>query len=464
MSKITLIHAARGAAAFATVLAGAAAIAATGTQDSGTRPGAGIGAIAGVALSGDPGITVPGGFTAEIFADDVGRARQITVRGDGTVYVALQRPQEGKGIAVLRDEDGDGKADFRRYVGDGVRGTGIELRGEWLYFGADDRVVRWRLPKDSVLPVGAPETIVTGFNRQRAHAAKPIDFDDRGRLIVNHGAPSNACQERQRTPGSPGRMPCPELEYGGGIWRYDADTPNQNHPADGQHVATGLRHCVALDYSPRWKALYAVPHGRDQLNSLWPDFYTAELNAELPAEEVHRIVMAEPDEAGEPFNGGWPYGYWNHLEGKRILAPEYGGDGKTATEPGKYAEPIEAFPGHWAPNDVLFYDGEQFPERYRGGMFIAWHGSWNRAPLRQGGYKVTFTPYADGLPSAAGTTFADGFAGVEIIRSPREAKHRPMGLAVGPDGSLFIADSVRGRIWRIRWTGGADTGGTGAGS
>jgi glucose/arabinose dehydrogenase len=108
-----------------------------------------------------------------------------------------------------------------------------------------------------------------------------------------------------------------------------------------------------------------------------------------------------------------------------------------------------AFPGHLAPNDLLFYTGNMFPERYRNGAFIAFHGSWNRSPLEQKGYFVAFVPFVNGLPSGEMETFADGFAGVKVIKSPNDAVYRPMGLAQGPDGSIFVSDSEEGRIWRI---------------
>lgn len=112
-----------------------------------------------------------------------------------------------------------------------------------------------------------------------------------------------------------------------------------------------------------------------------------------------------------------------------------------------------AFPGHWAPNDLLFYTGDAFPAGARGGAFIAFHGSWNRAPLPQGGYQLVFVPFEGAEPAGAWTTFADAFKGAEVLGDSRDARFRPMGLAQGPDGALYIADSVQGRIWRVTWQG-----------
>jgi glucose/arabinose dehydrogenase len=96
---------------------------------------------------------------------------------------------------------------------------------------------------------------------------------------------------------------------------------------------------------------------------------------------------------------------------------------------------------------------DQFPARFRGGSFVVWHGSWNRAPQEQRGYKVTFRPMQNGRPAAEYEVIADGFTGRDTIHAPNEAAHRPMGIAQAPDGSLYVVDSVQGRIWRIVWRG-----------
>ncbi|HLR31743.1 MAG TPA: hypothetical protein VK074_04600, partial [Fodinibius sp.] len=140
-----------------------------------------------------------------------------------------------------------------------------------------------------------------------------------------------------------------------------------------------------------------------------------------------------------------------------------GGDGQEVGRCAEYLDPVAAFPGHWAPNGLLFYKGEHFPERYRGGAFVAFHGSWNRAPLPQQGYKVSFVPFEDGNTAGDYETFADGFAGVEPIPNRGAAEYRPMGLAMGPDGALFISDSQEGRIWRVVYTGKENNEETGGG-
>ena len=392
------------------------------------------------AVSG--GITLPAGFHATVFADELGKARQVAVRGNGDVYVALRKQEDGQGIVALRDTDGDGKADVVERFGD-VAGTGIAFHGDYLYFGMDSRVVRFPMQEGELRPAG-PQEIVAQLPEQRVHEAKPVDFDDAGNLYVNVGAPSNACQEKDRSPGAAGMEPCPLLEKHGGIWRFDANKTGQTQE-DGHRYATGLRNCVALAWNHEVGALYSVPHGRDQLNTLYPAYFNEQDNAELPAEEFHQLHDGS--------HAGWPYTYWDGRQGKRVVSPEYGGDGEKTPEPGLYQDPLYAFPAHWAPNDLVFYTGEQFPERYRGGAFIAWHGSWNRAPLPQAGYVVTFNAMKAGLPQGGHEIFAGGFAGADPVMSPAKAKYRPMGLAVAPDGALFITDSQVGRVWRVTYSG-----------
>jgi glucose/arabinose dehydrogenase len=127
--------------------------------------------------------------------------------------------------------------------------------------------------------------------------------------------------------------------------------------------------------------------------------------------------------------------------------PEYGGDGKTVGRCASARGPELAFPAHWAPNGLVFSAGDLFPPAYRDGAFIAFHGSWNRAPV-QAGYNVVFAPFRDGRAVGTWEVFAQGFAGAQVQTS-RDAAHRPTGLAVGPDGSLYVSDDRGGRIYRI---------------
>ncbi len=389
---------------------------------------------------GDAGLRLPPGFCAMVVADHLSGLRHLVVAPGGDLYVTLRNQQlDAGGVAALRDADGDGRAEHIEYFGD-EGGVGIALRDGWLYFGADSRIVRWRLAPGILAPAGAPEVIVEGFSGTGYHAARAFVLDDAGGLLLAVGAPSNACQEADRVPGSPGRDPCPELATAGGIWRYEAGVAGQRHGRDGRRHASGIRHSLALDREPATGELYLVQHGRDDLHEGWPALYAPAAGERLPAEEL----LAVRDGSVH----GWPYCYFDPARGRHVLAPEYGGDGDTAGRCARLAPPALAFPAHASPNDMLFYRGEQFPLPWRSGAFVALHGAYTRDDGSRSGYQIAFVPFRDGVPAGGWEVFADGFAGTGT-----EPEHRPTGLAVGPDGSLYVADSQAGRIWRISHTG-----------
>ncbi|HKK75455.1 MAG TPA: PQQ-dependent sugar dehydrogenase [Saprospiraceae bacterium] len=393
----------------------------------------------------DASISLPDNFTAAVVADSVGRARHIAVRENGDVYVQLYRLKDEKGLVALRDTDGDVRADQMEYFGN-YPGTGCAIYNGYLYSSSPDEIYRYELNDGTLLPDVASKTlIVGGFPDQQQHQQKSFTFDQNGHIYINVGGPSNACQQDARSAGSPGQDPCPQLERQASIWQFDADKPAQTQMKDGVQYARGIRNAVALDWNPATNNLFAMQHGRDQLATLWPGLFSNEESAELPAEEFLSI------QEGDDF--GWPYCYYNHMVGEKKLAPEYGGDGEQQGRCEGIKSPIMGFPAHMAPNDLLFYTGDQFPARYKNGAFIAFHGSWNRAPLPQKGYFVVFVPMENGQPSGEWEIFAEGFAGAEDIASPRDAEHRPCGLAMGPDGSLYVSDDVKGKIWKISFAG-----------
>ena len=394
--------------------------------------------LCGAAVAADnDGLTLPAGFSATVVQEGLGGGRHLAVAGNGDIYLAGR-----DGLVAMRDTNGDGKVDQTAPVGD-VKGTGVRIFGKWLYVSDNVGVYRYPLKKGELAPSGARQTVVSGFPMERQHADKTFALDNKkGTLYVNVGAPSNSCQEKDRQEGSLGQSPCPILDHYGGVWVFDGNKLDQT-PANGRRYATGMRNAVAIQWNASKRALYSVIHGRDSLDTLFPALYNAQDNATRQAEEFHQIV-----DGGDY---GWPYTFFDTKLGKRVLAPEYGGDAKKEPNAGKYPEPLVAFPAHWAPNDLLFYAGRNFPKQYRTGAFIAFHGSWNRAPEPQAGYKVVFQPMKDGKPSGAYQVFADGFAGEMADNNPRNAKYRPVGLAVGPDGSLYVSDSQKGRIWKISY-------------
>ncbi|WP_373494547.1 sorbosone dehydrogenase family protein [Aquiflexum sp.] len=388
------------------------------------------------------GLSLAPGMKAYVIAEDIGRGRHLAVNEQGDIYVKLRERHAEGGIVALRDTDGDGRADEKTYFGD-YGGTGMAFYKGYLYASNDSVVFRYSFSNGNLLPdnSASPDTIVSGLPKQTSHAAKSFTFDDKGYLYVNVGAPSNGCQEQDRTRGSPAMDPCPLLERHGGIWRFDAEKTGQTQMNDGHRFSTGIRNAVALEFNPIDGHVYAVQHGRDMLNALFPDLYDEEANAELPAEEMFRLTD------GADF--GWPYCYYDLEEDKRILTPEYGGDRETVGRCENTQAPVMTFPAHIAPNDLLFYTGNHFPEKYKGGAFVAFHGSWNRAPLEQKGYFVSFVPFENGNPKGSHEIFAEGFAGVSTIEAPDDAEHRPTGLAQAPDGTLIVSDSKTGKLWRI---------------
>jgi len=411
--------------------------------------------------SDNGGITLPSGFCAVVVADLVidgapARARHMAVTPSGDVFVAINSPGNRNpsfGIVGLRDKDGDGRADERSQFSPGLGGSGMAWRDGLLYFGANDRVLRFRLPDGRLIPTRDPEVVVSWLPNTGDHISKTVVLADDDRLFVNIGSATNSCQVANRQAQSPGIFPCPELPVRAGVWTFDARGTNQTE-ASGQHFATGYRNLVALAVNPRNGALYAVQHGRDMLFENWPQFFSVEQDAVLPAEEFVRISRGS--------NNGWPYCYFDDVfEHRKVLAPEYGGDGKKVTGTqgincASYNQPLASFGAHWAPNGLHFYSGEQFPRRYRDGAFVAFHGGFDRAPLPNEGFKVMFVPMGDnGSPSGPSEVFADGFAG-SAGPLPATAKHRPVGVTEGPDGSLYVSDDRGGRIWRIFFVGDRD--------
>ena len=394
----------------------------------------------------DGDIQLPDGFRATIVADNLmaGRTgdtlRFLTVASNGDVYAMTRKG----GIFALRDADGDGRAEIIKEFGSGG-GTGIALRNGWLYYSSASAVYRYKINPGELVPTGPPQ-LIAQLPLQQTHDAKAFAFDSGVNLYVDVGSPLNVSSTGDRAKGARGVDPTELQKQHGGIWRFKSDALNQDQLTDGYRFASGLRHVLSLAWNPTRKAFFIVMMGRDQLNTVAPEFYSAQDNAESPAEEMHLLR-----EGGDI---GWPYTYYDPIRHARMVAPEFGGDGKKPAEPGKYPDPLIAFPAHWAPMQMAFNTSQQFPNHYLNGAFVAFHGSWNRAPEPQRGYNVAFVPFGpDGMPSGTYEVFADGFAGIPEVKRPGDARFRPCGLAFGPDGTLYVGDSEKGRIWRIVFTG-----------
>jgi glucose/arabinose dehydrogenase/cytochrome c5 len=402
------------------------------------------------------GLTLSAGFCATVFADNLGHVRHMVVSPanvlyvntwSGSYYPASPAPPGGFLIA-LQDTHDTGKADVIRRFGatpasGGAGGTGIALYHDALYAEAKNRILRYPLKADEVVPTGAPQVVVSGLPNTGDHPMHPFIIDAQGNLFMDSASATNACELVNRMPLTRGHSPCTEKKTRAGTWRYDANKTNQKFSAANRY-ATGIRNGegFAIDENGR---LYVTQHGRDMLSQNWQNLYTALQGAELPAEEIVELHQGA--------DYGWPECYFDGSQKKLVLAPEYGGDG--GNKVGlctKRSAPAAFFPGHWAPDDLLIVNGANFPDVYRHGWFVAFHGSWNRAPAPQGGYDVVFQPMRDGKAEGDFIVFADGFAGA--VKEPGRADHRPAGLAIGPDGALYISDDIHGRIWRVTYQGG----------
>jgi glucose/arabinose dehydrogenase len=386
----------------------------------------------------DPTIKLPEGFCATVFSDSAGPARHLAVRKNGDVIVGVldQRRQTG-GVLILRDANKDGHADAEGRFGEtGVHGVVLEGDSTLIVSTATE-VLRYRLT-DSIGPAKRIDTLITGLTA-RPIPSHSLAIDVRGNLIVNVGAVSNACAAKEAA-GVAGRDPCPELDVSAGLWSFRTDKLHQTI-RDGTRLATGLHNAVALAVNPSDTMVYAASHDRDGLHDHWPNLYSEEESATLPAEELIRVQSMRAD-------FGWPYCYYDYLKQTRVTAPEYGGDKVRGDRCDRLIQPLMVYPAHWSPMAMLFYSGKMFPAEYRTGAFIAFHGSSQRTPMAEEGYHVVFQQLKDGL-AADYTIFATGFAGASA--AVQGVPHRPAGLAQGPDGALYVSDDRGGRIWKITY-------------
>jgi glucose/arabinose dehydrogenase/cytochrome c553 len=402
------------------------------------------------------GLYLPGGFEAMVVIDSVGATRHIAVNSNGDIYAKLRRSENGAGTVGLRDLDGDGKVDsvvrFGDYESVGGSAVGVTIHNGYLYTSSVNQVLRNKLTPGQLVPTSPTEVILTDTDPKVGrswHTTKPLAFDTKGNMYVPFGTPSDANQDIDKygpigIPNGKGLDPATELATHGGIWRFDANKTNQTQK-DGVRYATGIRSVVGMTWNPGDNTLYAVMNGIDNFHTIYSETYSAWQAAVFPSEPLLKVTE------GSDF--GWPYAYYDQIQKKNILQPGYGGDGKKVERAAKFDVPAVGFPGHWAPMDVLFYQGNQFPERYKGGAFIAFHGSTDRSPYPQAGYIVCFVPFNSSNKPQEWEVFADGFTVVDTVVNTSEAVYRPMGLSEGPDGSLYISDSNKGKIWRVMYKG-----------
>jgi glucose/arabinose dehydrogenase len=387
------------------------------------------------------GLSLPPGFHATVVTENLGnQTRHMAFRDASRLYISTeQQEKDVPNIGVIALHlDAHHHVDRTEHFSIIDNGTAIAIYKGALYTASADTLYRIPLSGNALVPMAHPETVVVNVPGRSALA-----FDDKNGLYLAVRGSGNICVPKNtpRDAQAQGLTPCPDLANQAGVWRFNAGKLKQAF-ADGEHFATGVRDTNALAWSPEEKALYAVNYGRDHAEKTWPELISAEDGAHF-SDEMFKVTQGA--------DMGWPYTYFDSAKRVRLLQPEYGGDGRTVITDSKYAVPAVAFPAHVAPMNITFYEGRQFPARFRGGAFIAFHGAFGCDPPGfDGGFNVMFVPMNKSGVAGSPEEFASGFAGPgHEDKCGDRAVYRPVDVAAGPDGALYVADSQKGRIWRI---------------
>jgi glucose/arabinose dehydrogenase len=344
---------------------------------------------------------VPEGFMLELYAGDVPRARFLRFTPAGDLLVS--RPHAGDILLLRRDADGDGKPDGVETLLSGLkRPLGLDLAGDWLYVAESNRISRVAFDGDTGSVNGELQSLVEGLTDNGNHWSKTIRIGPDGALYLAQGSTCNVCVE--------------EDERRNTVMRFNADG------SGGRIVANGLRNSVGFDWAPWDGALYATDNGRDMLGD---DFPPCELN---------RV------EEGRFY--GWPY-----FNGDNIPDPDMGADPQANQR--QPTPPVHGFRAHNAPLGITFVDGGGMPGDFDRAALVALHGSWNRS--EPDGYKVVSLHWtADGIEER---DFLTGF------NLDGDISGRPVDVAQGPDGAIYVSDDYAGAIYRVSYgdNRGADT-------
>jgi glucose/arabinose dehydrogenase len=332
-------------------------------------------------------VDLPEGFRIEIFASGLEAPRFMALSPDGVLFITAL---DGGEVVALPDRNKDGKADrVITFVKGLKRPHGIDFHEGYLYVGETHQVVRFKYDKFDTAP-GEKEIIVPNLPTG-GHFTRTVRFSPDGKMYVSVGSSCNVCQEKD--------------ERRAAILQFNPDG------SDGEIFARGLRNSVGITWHPQTKEMWATDNGRDWLGD------------NLPPEEINIVKEGK--------NYGWPQCY-----GNKIPDPEYGSEEFCK----KTMPPVFEMQAHSAPLGLAFYTGNMFPEEYRGDLFVAFHGSWNRSVPT--GYKVVRVKIEDGKPASI-EDFAAGW-----LRG-QKAEGRPVDVIVGLDGSLYISDDRAGMVYRI---------------
>jgi glucose/arabinose dehydrogenase len=349
-------------------------------------------------------VQVPPGLAISVYADGLPNARMLRFTPAGDLLVS--QPREGRVVLLERDADGDGQPDAVQPLLEGLnRPHGMDFNDGWLYVAEADAVARIRFDAETRRAVGPLERVVTGLPAGGNHWTRSLRFGPDGWMYVSVGSSCNACIDKD-----PRRA---------AILRFRPDG------SGGEIYATGLRNAVGFDWRPGTGEMYATDNGRDLLGD------------DFPPCELDRI---------EP--GGF-YG-WPFANGNRVPDPDLGAgheDRIRASIP-----PVHAFRAHNAPLGMIFLRSPEAPAGYRGAALVALHGSWNRT--RKDGYRVVSLHW-NASGEIAERPFATGFLENEDVIG------RPVDVAEGPDGAIYVSDDFAGAVYRIAATGAAASGGRG---
>jgi glucose/arabinose dehydrogenase len=336
---------------------------------------------------------VPEGFTVSLYASDVPRARFLRFTRAGDLLVS--RPHSGDIVLLRRDANGDGQHDgMETLIGGLARPLGLDFHRNTLFIAQSDRVSRAEFDHDRGVLTTPLKDIVTGLTDNGNHWSKTVRVGPDDRLYLAQGSTCNICEE--------------DDERRATMMRFALDG------SGGEIFATGLRNSVGFDWSPLDGGLYATDNGRDMLGD---DFPPCELN---------RVV--------ESGFYGWPY-----FNGNNEPDPDMGDD--PAAGQREPIAPAFAFPAHNAPLGITFLNHPTTPAAYRNSALVALHGSWNRST--PDGYKVVSLHWNDkGIESR---DFLSGFL------DDGDISGRPVDIAQGPDGAIYISDDFAGAIYRVSY-------------
>ena len=340
-------------------------------------------------------LKLPSGFRISKFAEEVGKPRMIKVSANGTVYVT---DRDSGTVTMLVDANGDGKADSKKLVWRQEHVHGIDLVNDDVYLVTIWDVYRGKIDKDGSF--ANLQKIVTGLPDAGQHPNRTIRVGPDKKLYITVGSTCNACKEPNRENAT--------------IVQTDLDGKNR------MVYAKGLRNTIGFDWHPQTGALYGFDHGIDWLGN------------DQQKEELNKITRGS--------DYGWPYVYEMGKPNKADKPEKMTWEQYAA----KTVFPELLHTAHAAPIDFLFYNGSQFPARYRGHAFAAMHGSWNRqTPV---GYNLVMGRFENGKPVGA-EDFVSGF----LTEDKQAYFGRPCGLAVHKDGSLLMTDDAMGVIYRISY-------------